>query len=91
MPPPDALTSLPAYPAFEFETRVQELPPLTGDAKAQQLAPGLLHHSDRGVQYCSDHYVARLRAHGCGQFAPVASNDSDAGRAKNRRVELVKQ
>jgi len=35
--------------------------------------------------------TARLRAYGCGQFAPVASNDSDAGRAKNRRVELVKQ
>lgn len=34
---------------------------------------------------------ARLRAHGCGQFAPVAGNDTDAGRAKNRRVELVKQ
>ena len=34
---------------------------------------------------------ARLRAYGCGQFAPVASNDTDTGRAKNRRVELVKQ
>jgi outer membrane protein OmpA-like peptidoglycan-associated protein len=40
-----------------------------------------------------EHGIApvRLRAHGCGQFAPVAGNDSDAGRAKNRRVELVKQ
>ena len=34
---------------------------------------------------------ARLRAHGCGPFAPVATNATDAGRAKNRRVELVKQ
>jgi len=34
---------------------------------------------------------ARLLAHGCGQFAPVASNDTEEGRAKNRRVELVKQ
>jgi outer membrane protein OmpA-like peptidoglycan-associated protein len=34
---------------------------------------------------------ARLRAFGCGQFAPVASNETDEGRAKNRRVELVKQ
>jgi OmpA-OmpF porin, OOP family len=33
----------------------------------------------------------RLRAYGCGQFAPVASNDTEDGRAKNRRVELVKQ
>ena len=35
--------------------------------------------------------AARLRAYGCGQFAPVASNDGEEGRAKNRRVELVKQ
>jgi len=34
---------------------------------------------------------ARLRAFGCGQFAPVMSNDTEEGRAKNRRVELVKQ
>ncbi len=35
--------------------------------------------------------VARLRAYGSGPYAPVASNDSEDGRAKNRRVELVKQ
>jgi len=35
--------------------------------------------------------AARLHAFGAGPFAPVASNDSDDGRAKNRRVELVKQ
>ena len=34
---------------------------------------------------------ARLSAYGCGQFSPVASNDTEEGRAKNRRVELVKQ
>lgn len=34
---------------------------------------------------------ARLTAFGAGQAAPVASNDNDAGRAKNRRVELVKR
>lgn len=33
----------------------------------------------------------RLIAHGVGPVAPVASNDAEAGRAKNRRVELVKQ
>jgi outer membrane protein OmpA-like peptidoglycan-associated protein len=40
-----------------------------------------------------DHGIAaaRVRSYGCGQFAPVASNDSEEGRAKNRRVELVKQ
>jgi len=35
--------------------------------------------------------AARLKGHGAGPLAPVASNDSDDGRAKNRRVELVKQ
>jgi outer membrane protein OmpA-like peptidoglycan-associated protein len=33
----------------------------------------------------------RLSAHGVGQLAPVASNDAEEGRAKNRRVELVRQ
>ena len=34
---------------------------------------------------------ARLRPDGVGPLAPVASNESEEGRAKNRRVELVKQ
>jgi len=33
----------------------------------------------------------RLSAQGMGAASPVASNDTDEGRAKNRRVELVKQ
>ena len=35
--------------------------------------------------------ASRLKAYGCGPYSPVASNDSEDGRAKNRRVELVKQ
>jgi OOP family OmpA-OmpF porin len=35
--------------------------------------------------------VARLKAFGDGPTAPVASNDSEEGKALNRRVELVKQ
>ncbi len=35
--------------------------------------------------------AARLRAFGAAQFAPVASNDAEDGRSRNRRVELVKQ
>ncbi|MBI3185988.1 MAG: OmpA family protein [Myxococcales bacterium] len=34
---------------------------------------------------------ARLRSHGVGPLAPVASNQSEGGRARNRRVELVMQ
>jgi len=33
----------------------------------------------------------RLKAHGVGSLAPVASNKAEEGRAKNRRVELVEQ
>jgi OmpA-OmpF porin, OOP family len=33
----------------------------------------------------------RLKANGIGPLAPVTSNDSEDGKAKNRRVELVKQ
>lgn len=33
----------------------------------------------------------RLRGQGVGPMCPVASNDAEAGRAQNRRVELVKE
>jgi OmpA-OmpF porin, OOP family len=41
----------------------------------------------------AEHGIAavRLKGLGVGPAAPVASNDSEDGRAKNRRVELVKQ
>jgi flagellar motor protein MotB len=35
--------------------------------------------------------AAKLVAAGTGPLAPVAPNDSEEGRAKNRRVELVKR
>jgi outer membrane protein OmpA-like peptidoglycan-associated protein len=33
----------------------------------------------------------RLKSYGVSSLSPVATNDSEEGRAKNRRVELVKQ
>lgn len=35
--------------------------------------------------------AVRLSGYGVGPLVPVASNDAEAGRARNRRVELVKQ
>ena len=35
--------------------------------------------------------AARLDGYGVGPLSPAATNDSEDGRAKNRRVELVKQ
>jgi outer membrane protein OmpA-like peptidoglycan-associated protein len=35
--------------------------------------------------------ASRLKSAGVGPYSPVASNDTDEGKAKNRRVELVKQ
>lgn len=55
---------------------------LSGD-RAQAVMQALTR--DHGIA------AARLRAFGCGPFAPVASNDTEDGKAKNRRVELVKQ
>lgn len=34
---------------------------------------------------------SRLSSFGCGAYSPMDSNDSDEGRQKNRRVELVKR
>jgi len=40
----------------------------------------------------SEHGISeeRLRSHGVGPLAPVASNEDENGRAQNRRVELVR-
>ena len=35
--------------------------------------------------------AARLKPYGVGSLSPVTSNDTEEGKAKNRRVELVKQ
>ncbi len=43
------------------------------------------------VRYLVNHGIApaNIRAVGCGEARPVASNSSSSGKAKNRRVEIV--
>jgi len=54
-----------------------------GFARAEAVVQALI--KDHGVG------AARLKAQGAGPIAPVASNRTEEGRAKNRRVELVEQ
>jgi OOP family OmpA-OmpF porin len=53
------------------------------EARAAAVAKALV--SDYGIN------AARLKGTGVGPLSPVASNKTDEGRAKNRRVELVEQ
>jgi [protein-PII] uridylyltransferase len=82
MPPPDALTSLPAYPAFEFESRVQELPPLTGDPKVD-FAAGRKFVEEVHRAGGSGHTVVRLQSAMTDRIVDVlwARATAEAGKA----------
>jgi transposase InsO family protein len=50
---------------------------------ARRPAPGLVHHSDRGVQYASADYVARLEDAGCRISMSARGNRYDNARAES--------
>ena len=50
---------------------------------ARQPAPGLVHHSDRGVQYASNAYVAALAEHGITASMSRAGNPYDNARCES--------
>jgi outer membrane protein OmpA-like peptidoglycan-associated protein len=85
----DAASALKASPALQVEVAGHTDNVGTPDAnmklsqdRAQAVMAAL---AERGIQ------ADRLSAKGYGQTAPVADNRTDEGRAKNRRVELVKK
>jgi putative transposase len=50
---------------------------------ARRPGPGLIHHSDRGVQYASVDYVSRLEAAGCRISMSAKGNPYDNARAES--------
>lgn len=59
----------------------------------RHIEPGIVHHSDRGVQYCSQTYVERLQAYGFAISMSRAGNPYDNAKAqsfmKTLKVEEV--
>jgi putative transposase len=49
----------------------------------RSIRPGIVHHSDRGAQYCSDLYVERLHRHGFAISMSRAGNPYDNARAES--------
>ncbi len=49
----------------------------------RHIEPGIVHHSDRGVQYCCLTYVAKLQAHGFGISMSRTGNPYDNAKAES--------
>jgi outer membrane protein OmpA-like peptidoglycan-associated protein len=74
----------------DWQVRVEGFTDSTGNA-----ASNLKLSEERAesvANWLADHGVdrSRLTTKGYGEDRPVASNDTEAGRRKNRRVELVR-
>ncbi len=90
-----------SYPAIDDAVRVLQGNPdicieIQGHTDSQGSAEGNLLLSQRRAEAVRGYLIrahgipaGRLLARGYGESMPVASNDTEAGRAQNRRVELV--
>jgi putative transposase len=56
---------------------------LDGALAGRSLSAGMVHHSDRGVQYCSQAYVEKLQAHGFAISMSRTGNPYDNARAES--------
>jgi outer membrane protein OmpA-like peptidoglycan-associated protein len=83
-------------PALKFLARYPNLPvSVEGHSDGRGAAAGNLKISQNRADSVRTALIklgvdsARLKAIGFGETQPVTSNDTDAGRAKNRRVEII--
>jgi len=83
----DLIVIMKAYPTAQG--RLEGHTDNTGDAAANKQLSDARARSVRDAMVAGGIAAARLDAVGFGQERPIASNDTDAGRAKNRRTELV--
>lgn len=100
-PSGSAVIPVSSYPAIDDAVRVLEGNPnihieIQGHTDSQGSAEGNLLLSQRRAEAVRDYLIrvhgipaSRLQARGYGESMPVASNDTEAGRARNRRVELA--
>jgi outer membrane protein OmpA-like peptidoglycan-associated protein len=83
-------------PALKFLARYPNLPvSIEGHSDGRGAAAGNLKISQNRADSVRSALIklgvdsARLKAIGFGETQPITSNDTDAGRAKNRRVEII--
>ncbi len=83
-------------PALKFLARYPKLPvSIEGHSDGRGAAAGNLKISQNRADSVRTALIklgvesARLKALGFGETQPITSNDTDAGRAKNRRVEII--
>src|ERR1700733_12986315 len=84
----DAVTALKEHP--DWNIRVEGFTDNVGSREANRKLSS--DRADAVMNWLADHGIdrSRLSSKGYGESRPVASNSSDDGRAKNRRVELVR-
>jgi len=83
----DLIVIMKAYPAARAQLAGHT--DNTGDAASNKTLSESRAKTVRDAMVAGGIDAARLEAVGYGQEKPIASNDTDAGRAKNRRTELV--
>ena len=83
----DLVAIMKAFPSAQF--RLDGHTDSTGDAGANKTLSQQRADAVKSRMVASGIDAARIATGGWGQEKPIASNDSEDGKAKNRRTELV--